>query len=470
MYGIGQVLWPSQFPAIYTVDKGGLLQNGNHLSFICCLAFLGIPILAKEAKEQWARILLFFSCAILLCGIIIGRGRLPWISLGTVLFLFVMWALRVSTEPIYRWLKVQHIFWGIILALSCVVALRISGAWVESDFFNIFSEIPKTVRTEGWTKLLFVGGRGPHFLVAADALAQNPYFGIGIDSFFAKTTLSLSIHSLFFQWIVGLGLVGSIAWFFTLSISAMSAIRCIIRMKRLNISLTISMLSLLFMAMTHLGDVFAAYRSMFAFCSLVSTAFWLELQPHSKEKDSPFICSLVLISVSSSILALLSWNSPQSIPLYSFHRSEHDQAKTFTWNGLFRHVFLPPGICTRFEVSTPIRRQGQILKAAFVPEGSEPPSFVNRVQLANWESLHNVKPATSLQSGQWIPICTCAPYNEIGTLYLSSKYGEILSASREEFGYDDRFIGFGVANPLTFDRSDGNLSQFCKDAITLLPN
>jgi hypothetical protein len=471
LYALGQVTWPSLFPYVFTVDKGGLLQNGNHLSFVCCLALIGMPVLFREASSSAIRFLLFFQGVIVVCGAIVGRGRLPWICFSAVTILFIAWVLSSSSKTSAR----KFCTWQSIAGLSlfCILssfALIFTGIWQEAQFFNLFQEISNTVRDKGWSDVIFVGGRQAHFLTAKDALFANVYFGIGLDSFLAKSHHQLAIHNIYFQWLVGLGILGSLPWLAGFFLSLNHIFFRLRKIPHPSFELVISLLSLVYIGAAHLGDVFAAYRSIFTICSLTATVLWVVLQRDRFQMSGEARMPLLLLPLACSALALLSINSPQSIPLWTIHKQETEGDKSFAWNGLYRTEGIAAGVCTKFEIRAPFSTFSQDISAALISPFNMPQPYFNRQQLSNWEARQqDVKLIQSIRPNSWTPFCACALQND-QVLYLSGKYGEILSVSRENFGYDPRFIGFGMSHRVDFPNTEENLNVHCNGNDILANN
>ncbi len=381
-YAMGQKWFT--IPKLYSLDLGGLQQNGNLLSFLAglglCLIFLMNQILVKK---------IFLSLPLII-GLILGMGRLSFLALGFV------GGIRLKR----RWILLSIILIPIILVPLLPLA---PTPW------KILVDKIINLDLKG---LFFLGGREKPFLAAWALSLFRPLSGIGIDLFYQKNGLFIEAHNLILDMALGLG------WPFAIFGTGLG----IFLLKN---SWKLSIVPF-YCALVFMGDHPYSYRGILSLTTfLAMVSFWKNPRSFLPAHSFPLLFAFAFILGIPHLITPQPWTALRG------------QFPGDSWKGPFFQITSPDGGCLLFKASSPDDKN---LKVLFAPPGELLPEYGDWTQVRQMFAKKNHTTLALHTTPTTHCLCPDDPKKQ-GTLFFSEK-GFIPLLSKMNFSPDQRLLSY----------------------------
>jgi hypothetical protein len=474
-YAIAQLFEVSMAPRIYTIDIGGLTQNGNHLSYAGLLTLVTVLYGLMDIQTRISSHILF-RFLIILIGIIsglgmllIGYGRASWVGVVSGTIIGCIFYIIKAGAP--RRLFIGLIsFFGLLIILSFGLLYGGAANKISGTYSIANAEIFEILKNPSFGRIFSAGGRSDHYLAAWSDFLNNFWVGIGYDGFFARHPFFLEIHSLPLKLLAECGILGGLAFlgivFSILTISVRG-----IRHGQTTASskLAISVGGIWAISIPILADALLSFRGLatmalgIMFLQIGQILDELTTNPPKNSEAKSFLpigANLKTISFLGFLAAftLSKFFGAQTIPILTKgYPTEKDDQHSFNWRGLITELPFGQKLetwpqCIDIPFQSPVRiGQYSITFARLSRDTFE--SFTTRnltrakTNFAGGQSLDlEFKAVTP----QWQSLCVClkSPLNSLVPTMLI-KNGDIISLAKNRPNKDLRFITLGVGGILS---------------------
>ena len=418
IFGLLQYLYPFDYYSIYTVEYGGFLQNGNHLSFAAASSLFLIIYLGRRFRiPYFLSGLLAISSFIAL---IFGRGRTSWVAFTvSIIFLGLLnykIIKRLASKPVI----ISLLPLSIILFAAIITAL-------PNQFGADFTSILSYISHKDFMSVFGVGDRAQIIDNVLANMGTHWIAGYGPGSFLPYTDGSFDIHNAYLKtfWEFGvLGLIAGILSFFHFFTFQRQ------KTNQSNRSLTLSFT--VFLLLTFLLDVPLSYRSLLLFTLLV----FITISTNESRSGRPIYKLIksniffIILGLSAG-LATMFYPHILKDPYRITHKIEYDQEKnSFWWVGMKKEFSFERDSCLKLDLKTPLPG-GNVISIS----PTQNPQKNIQIELMD----------------TWTSYCVCQSVDKkIGHITVEAKRGAIYSLITDV--PDDRFISFGFRNQYSFPK------------------
>lgn len=408
----------------------GPFQNANHLSFYGALITLVAAFSIYRHRIDRGAIFLMAFLVLPPCFgmMVLGWGKTSWAALAIVAIGYGFFWVR-SRIPSSK-LQMQ-----ILLALVAIMGL---GFWAVVSFFTDFDTV---------MNILLTKTRREHIAVALEMLFQNPLIGIGLGNFLAKSGTGYEIHNMFLAWMVELGGLSIIP------LVGLGILATVLTFRR-SFRLGVAILGLYaFLSLCHFMDIFFSYRGFLYICSFIVLALILDLSPERTKQAPRYAGVLVAVLALAFLQGLSTVHNPQSrVNFNQRYQLEESHDANFHWvKGIYSES-MRDHLCARVMLKPLSPDLNTDMKVGISCEGEGFVPFSSRLAMIDWENSLDRMKSMRIWAGRWNPVCICQtdPKCLDPAIYLRSFKGDFLSGSKVDYGWDPRFISFGMDDYVRF--------------------
>ncbi len=458
-----QHLAPELRFARLSLDYGGTLQNGNHLSFVAAIVMLLVAALAAERGKFSTSVNV--SLLLSLIGLIAGNGRTSWLALGIsgVCLAPLLWSRLRRKGP-------QHTKTLVaigLLACSIIIAIG-SFTNIANDVLYYWRNATSVLSQVTLTKLAYIGGRKEHLEMALNLIRQHPWVGYGPGNFMSMTGSPLDIHNVFIGWLWQFGFLGvSLLVVTTLYFGVW--IFHLLRFQGQDISKLCFAALCLILLLSLPIDTYLSFRSIALFVGILFCYFIDQFEHQVWQNTSKILCivSGVLgiiagsLTIKAPLMHVPAMNREAPMESAAGDPTDRDPSYNFSWYGMSASKLLEPGMCLSMGIRATPGFSENHLTASRV-HGNEILTFWGLNQSPN-SAIRNYR---FIVSDSWHTFCFCLNPDPTCTLsnpcYLkvNADHGAYLSTLFPLI--DDRFVAFGLRGSTYAPMQEKNSVEECE--------